>query len=56
MSNNSNIRAALREFSGKYQVYVNIEKESKDGVGIVTLIRKGIKVFDIIVGVNGRII
>ena len=51
-----NIRASLREFSRNYQAYVNIEKESKDGVGIVTLIRKGIKVLDVIVGINGRII
>ena len=51
-----NLATSLREFESRYQVYVNIEQNSTDGVGIVTLIRRGIRVNDIIVGVNGRIL
>merc|ERR1712030_210585 len=35
---------------------VNIEEGSKDGIGIVSLIKKDIYIVDTIVGVNGRII
>ena len=50
------IQSAMSEFSKSYQVYFNIENSSKDGVGIVTLIRHGITVYDIILGFNGRIL
>ena len=33
-----NISAALRGFSGKFQVFCNIEGNAKDGVGIVSLV------------------
>ena len=47
---------ALRVFSGLFQVYVNIESNSNDGIGIITLVKNGIKVSDQIIGINGRII
>ena len=51
-----NLTAALRVFDRKFQVFVNIEDGVKDGVGIVSLVKLGIKVRDIIIGLNGRII
>ena len=39
-----NISSALKTFTGVYQVYCNIENNSKDGIGIVTLVKHGIKV------------
>ena len=40
----------------KYQVFINLELECRDGIGIVTLVKKGLKVSDVIIGHNGRII
>ena len=51
-----NIISALKVFSDKYQVYVNMEQESVDGIGMATLVKKDIKVSDVIIGKNGRII
>ena len=51
-----NITSAIKIFSEKFQVLVNIEEGSKDGIGIVSLIKKDIHIVDTIVGVNGRII
>ena len=51
-----NIAAALRGFSSRFQVYCNIESDAKDGVGIVCLVNHGIKVDEVIVGINGRIL
>ena len=51
-----NITSALKVFSGKYQVFINLEPESSDGIGIVTLVKKGIPVSDNIIAKNGRII
>jgi len=44
------VSSTLRIFSDKFQVFVNIESEALDGIGIVTLVRKGIFVSDMIVG------
>ena len=35
-----NITSAIKIFSEKFQVLVNIEEGSKDGIGIVSLIKK----------------
>ena len=51
-----NIASALRIYSSNYQVYVNMEQDSKDGIGIVTLVKNGILIQDAIIGKNGRII
>ena len=51
-----NIFNALKVFSKKFQVLVNIENDSKDGIGIVSLVKKGIPILDSIIGLNGRII
>ena len=51
-----NVAGALKVFSEKYQVFINLESGAKDGVGIVTLIKKGYKILDSIIGLNGRII
>ena len=41
-----NIISALKVFSDKYQVFVNIEQDSVDGIGIATLVKKDIKIFE----------
>ena len=51
-----NVQSALKIFSRKFQVIINIDMEAKDGVGIVTLIKKGVKILDSIIGKSGRII
>ena len=51
-----NIASALKVFSDKYQVLVNMEQKSMDGIGIATLVKKDIKISDVIIGNNGRII
>ena len=51
-----NVVSALKVFSDIYQVYVNVEQESVDGIGIVTLVKKDVKISDVIIGKNGRII
>ena len=50
------VSGALKVFSKKYQVFINLESGSNDGVGIVTLIKNGVNIFDSIIGLNGRII
>ena len=47
---------ALQVFSPHYQVIVNIELDSRDKIGMCTLISKNLKVQDKIIGINGRII
>ena len=51
-----NIASALKVFSDKYKVIVNMEQEAKDGIGIATLVKSDIKISDVIIGKNGRII
>ena len=51
-----NITSALKVFSRSYQVFVNLESDTKDGIGIVSLVKKGIYISDCIIGKNGRII
>ena len=51
-----NIASALKVFSNKYKVLVNMEQEAKDGIGIATLVKSDIKISDVIIGKNGRII
>ena len=48
-----NVVSALKVFSGKYQVFINFEPDSKDGIGIVTLEKRRIKIPDSIIGKNG---
>lgn len=47
---------AIRIFSPFFHVVVNIEQESKDKIGICTLVSKSLLVKDKILGLNGRII
>ena len=51
-----NVSSAIKVFSDKYQVFINLEQGSQDEIGIVTLVKKGLIVSDIIIGQNGRII
>ena len=51
-----NIASALKMFSSNYQVHVNMEQDTRDGIGIVTLVKNGIAIQDAIIGKNGRII
>ena len=51
-----NVASALKVFSDRFQVYINLEQNSDDGIGIVTLVRRNVKVEDVIIGLNGRII
>ena len=50
------INMALKVFGPHFQVFINIETPSNDGVGIVTLIDKQIKVIDHKIGEEGRTI
>ena len=50
------VSGALKVFSNKYQIFINLESNSNDGVGIVTLIKNGLNILDSIIGLNGRII
>ena len=50
------VKNALMAFGEKFQVIINIESTSCDGIGICSLVRKNIKIFDQILGINGRII
>ena len=50
------INMALKIFSPHFQVFVNLETPSYDGVGIVTLVDNQIKVIDHKIGEEGRTI
>ena len=50
------MHSALKVFSEKFQVFINIEQGSQDGIGIVTLVKRGFHISDLIIGQNGRII
>ena len=50
-----NVTGALKVFSEKYQVFINLESGAQDGVGIATLVKKGYKILDSIIGLNGRL-
>lgn len=50
------IKNSLICFSDQYHVLVNLESSSKDGIGIVTLVKKKVKIKDVIISDNGRII
>ena len=45
-----NVASALQVFSDRFQVFINLEQKSEDGIGVVTLVRKNVDVEDIIVG------
>ena len=47
---------ALKVFQNDYRVIINVEQNSRDLIGICTLVRKDIRVKDILLGANGRII
>ena len=51
-----NVVSALKVFSSKFQVLINVEANSNDGIGIVYLVKKGFPILDSIIGKNGRII
>ena len=51
-----NVVGALKVFSSKFQVLINLEANANDGIGIVTLVKKGFPILDTIIGKNGRII
>ncbi len=50
------INMALKIFSHHFQVFVNLETPSNDGVGMVTLVDKQMKVIDHKIGDEGRTI
>ena len=50
------IKSSVLVFSNAYHVLVNIEDEAKDSIGIVTLIKRTLKVKDFIIGGSGRVI
>ena len=35
-----NVASALKVFSDRFQVFINLEQKSEDGIGVVTLVRK----------------
>ena len=50
------IKSSVIVFGASYHVFVNLENEAKDSIGIVTLVRKTIRVKEINIGGNGRVI
>ena len=50
------IKSSVLVFSNAYHVLVNIEDEAKDSIGIVTLIKRTLKVKDFLIGGSGRVI
>ena len=51
-----NVVSALKVFSNKYQVFINVESNSFDRIGIVSLVKKGLTISDSIISENGRVI
>ena len=51
-----NIVAAMQEFKDRYNVLVNIAQDARDGIGIITLIKRGVVIEDLILGSSGRIL
>ena len=47
---------ALKVFQNDYRVFINVEQHSRDLIGICTLVKNNLKVKDVILGENGRII
>ena len=52
------ISSALKVFSEDYQMFINFEESAinTDGVGIITMVQKGMHVLDFIIGGDGRTI
>ena len=50
------IKSSVIIFAASYHVFVNLENEAKDSIGIVTLVRKTIRVKEFNIGANGRVI
>ena len=50
------IKSSVLIFAASYHVFVNLEDEAKDSIGIVTLVRKTIRVKEFNIGANGRVI
>ena len=50
------IFSAVKFFGQKYQVFVNWDVKGKSNIGICTLVKKELKVFEKIYSLNGRII
>ena len=51
-----NVFSARKVFRNDFQVFVNNDLKRADNIGIVTLVRKDIKVLDQILSVDGRIL
>ena len=51
-----NVISALKVFQNDFRVIINVEQNSRDFIGICTLVKKDLKVKDILIGGNGRII
>ena len=39
-----------------YHVFMNVSSQARDGVGVVTLVKKNIKVYDIMMDEEGRVL
>ena len=50
------IKSSVLVFSNAYHVFVNLDNEAKDAIGIVTLVKRSLKIKDFIIGGSGRII
>ena len=50
------VKNALMIFGEKFQVVINIESTSLDGIGICVLVKRNLRIHDQILGINGRII
>ena len=47
-----NVVSALKVFSSKFQVLINVEANSNDAIGIVSLVKKGFPILDSIQNVR----
>ena len=50
------IKTAVLVFSNSYHIFVNIENETRDSIGIVTLVKRTFKIKDFVIGGGGRFI
>ena len=47
------IKSSVLVFSNAYHVFVNLDNEAKDAIGIVTLVKRSLKIKDFIIGGSG---
>ena len=49
------IKSSVMVFSNSYHVLVNLENEAQDSIGVVTLVKRTLRIKDFIIGGSGRV-